>query len=125
MSHNQTARRRNDRPKAGQEYHPILAFFIIVLLVSVCVSVGLYVAYRGEKSKAEALEITQSKMTTTKRPTVTPLGPSYTQSSEDTIFWYCFQDPDTGIWYLCTDHGGCTPRLLDTYGNVMGAGDIG
>lgn len=45
-------------------------------------------------------------------PRMEPLTATFT-SDGDSIKAYVLVDPDTGIQYLVSDHGGVTPRLKD------------
>lgn len=44
---------------------------------------------------------------------------TYTHDGADIIRVYVVTDPDMGIQYVVSDHGGITPRL-DRYGRQMG-----
>lgn len=56
-----------------------------------------------------------------RRPTMDSMSYTYT-SDGDMIKTYVVTDPDTGIQYVVTDHGGITPRL-GRDGSVMGVVD--
>ena len=72
---------------------------ILIICMMLLVMAGVVYGCLGNIGKSEAT-----------LPRMEPLTATYTNDS-DCIKAYLIRDPDTGIEYLVTDHGGITPRI--------------
>lgn len=86
----------------------IVAMVVAALFL---VSIFVWASVTGEEPTAPAKSVQLQRHDS--------LTYTYTHDGSDTIRIYVVTDPDAGVQYVVSDHGGITPRL-DRYGRVMG-----
>lgn len=99
---------RNDTLQRRTKYIWSLVLGLIVLFIFVAtIGFGLMKLY----------SYTQQPKRATNYNTMDALGYTRTNDPDDTIYAYVIKDPDYGIEYIVTDHGGICPRIRSSNGD--------
>lgn len=99
---------RADRPREvpSRGCVVVLCAFLVAI-----VAFFLWASVTGEEPTAPAKSVQLQRHDS--------LTHTYTHDGTDTIRVYVVTDPDAGVQYVVSDHGGITPRL-DRYGEPIG-----